>query len=145
MLTVLGLFTNLFHRHALRSSNYSSSICKLKSTPRRASAASTAHSNKKMNNIVHGKCELDSHADTIVAGSNCIILNYTGQVCDVSPYRDDYAPVSNIPIVKAATTWQSPHTGQAYILIFNETLRMGDSLDYTLINPNQLRHFGTEV
>ena len=56
-----------------------------------------------MSGAVHDRCELDSHADTIVAGSNCIILNYTGQVCDVSPYRDDYAPVSDVPIVKAAT------------------------------------------
>jgi len=98
-----------------------------------------------MNVVVHGKCELDSHADTIVAGSNCIFLNYTGQVCDVSPYRDDYAPVSDVPIVKAATTWQSSRAGQTYILIFNEALWMGYSLDHTLINPNQLRHYGTDV
>lgn len=117
----------------------------MKSTPRRASAASTAKNNKIKDSIVHGKCELDSHADTIVAGSNCILINYTGQVCDVSPYSDDYAPVSDVPIVKAATAWQSPHTGQTYILIFNEALWMGDSLDHTLVNPNQLRHYGTEV
>ena len=117
----------------------------MKSTPRRASAASTAKNNKIKDSIVHGKCELDSHADTIVAGSNCILINYTGQVCDVSPYSDDYAPVSDVPIVKAATAWQSPHTGQTYILIFNEALWMGDSLDHTLVNPNQLRHYGTEL
>ena len=108
----------------------------MKSTPRRASAASTAKNNKIKDSIVHGKCELDSHADTIVAGSNCILINYTGQVCDVSPYSDEYAPVSDVPIVKAATAWQSPHTGQTYILIFNEALWMGDSLDHSLINPN---------
>jgi len=140
---ILRFFIDLFHRNATKF-NYSSCICKLQSTPRRASAASTAKSSK-MNAVVLGKCELDSHADTIVAGSNCIILNYTGQVCDVSPYRDDYAPVSDVPIVKAATRWQSSHTGQTYILIFNEALWMGDSLDHTLINPNQLRHYGTDV
>ena len=117
----------------------------MKSTPRRTSAASTAKKKKNKDSIVYGKCELDSHADTIVAGSNCIVLNYTGQVCDVSPYSDEYAPVSDVPIVKAATAWQSPHTGQTYILIFNEALWMGDSLDHSLINPNQLRHYGTEV
>ena len=35
--------------------------------------------------------------------------------------------------------------GQTYILIFHESLWMGDSLDHTLFNPNQLRHFGTKV
>ena len=88
---------------------------------------------------------MDSHADTIVAGANCTILSYTGKVCDVSPYREDYTPVSNVPIVKAATAWQSPHTGETYILVFNEALWMGDSMESTLINPNQLRYFGTSV
>ena len=89
---------------------------------------------------------MDSHADTIVAGANCTILNYTGKVCDVLPYRDDYTPVSNVPIIKAATgAWQSPHTSETYILVFNEALWMGDSMESTLINPNQLRYFGTSV
>jgi hypothetical protein len=80
-----------------------------------------------------------------VAGANCTILNYTGKECDVSPYRDDYQPVSNVPIVNAATAWQSPVTGSVYILILNEALWMGDSMNTTLINPNQLRHYGTKV
>jgi hypothetical protein len=36
-------------------------------------------------------------------------------------------------------------TGQTYILVLNEALWMGKSLDHSLINPNQLRHFGTKV
>ena len=27
------------------------------------------------------------------------------QDCDFSPYRDDYQPVTNVPIVQAATAW----------------------------------------
>ena len=94
---------------------------------------------------VNGKIELDSHADTIVAGANCCILSYTGRVCDVAPYREDYEAVSDVPIVKAATAWQSPLTGQVYILILNEALWMGDSLEHTLLNPNQIRHYGHKV
>ena len=45
---------------------------------------------------MYSKCKLDSHADTTVAGSNCLALNYTGKECDVSPYRDDYDPISNV-------------------------------------------------
>ena len=89
-------------------------ICQLKSSTHRT-AASSIGSLRTSGTSVHGRCELDSHANTIIAGSNCIILHYTGKVCDVSPYRDDYDPVSNVPIVNAATAWQSSVTGQVYI------------------------------
>ena len=66
-------------------------------------------------------------------------------MCDVAPYRDDYESVPNVPIVHAATAWQSPHTGQTYIFVLHESLWMGDTMDHTLINQNQLRHYGTQV
>ena len=93
---------------------------------------------------VMGNIELDTHADTIVAGANCCVLNYTVRICDVSPYSEEYKPVSGVPIVRAATVWQSQYTGQEYLLIFNEALWM-PSLPNTLVNPNQLRAFGTVV
>ena len=95
--------------------------------------------------VVHGKIELDSHADTIVAGANCCIIYRTGRTCEVSPYRNDYDSITNVPIVQAATAWQSPESGQVYILIFNEALWMGDSMTHSLVNPNQLRHYGVKV
>ena len=70
---------------------------------------------------------------------------YTGKEYDVSPYRDDYESITNVPIVHAATAWQSHYTGQTYILVLNESPWMGDQIDHTLINPNQLRHAGTKV
>ena len=88
--------------------------------------------------VTSAKCELDSHTDTTVAGANCIILSYTGKFFDVTPYREDYEAVTNISIVTAATEGQSPSTGQTYILVFNEALWMGDSMQTSLINPNQL-------
>ena len=106
---------------------------------------SASRSVYSVSKIEHSRIELDTHADSIVAGANCCIMHYTGRVCDVSPYRDDYSPVKNVPIVQAATAYQSPHTGQVYILIFNEALWMGESLKHSLINPNQLRHFGINV
>ena len=119
-------------------------ISQINSSSRRT-ISSTKKRLSSPSNITYGNCELDSHADTIVAGKNCIILQYTGKECDVSPYRDDYDSISNVPIVHAATAWQSPITGQTFILVFNEALWMGDSLDHTLVNPNQLRHHGTKV
>ena len=54
-------------------------------------------------------------------------------------------PINNIPIVQGATAYDCPDTGQTYILLINESLYFGTSMKHSLINPNQLRHFGTIV
>ena len=92
-----------------------------------------------------GRIELDSHADTIVLGSNCVVLHHTGKVCEVSPYSEDYEAIKNVPVVCGATLWTDTVDNQEYILVFNESLWMGNSLTHSLINPNQLRVFGTNI
>ena len=88
-----------------------------------------------------GRTELDSHADTTVAGRNCTVMHYTESSCDVAPFSDTYEPMKNIPIITAAMGFTSTK-GRQYILVFNEALYIKD-MDHTLINPNQLRHFDT--
>ena len=68
-----------------------------------------------------------------------------GREWDISPYIKQYKPIQDVPIVQAGTAWQSPDTGQIYILIFNEALWMGDTLDHTLASPSRLRHYGVTV
>ena len=92
-----------------------------------------------------GRIELDSHADTIVLGANCVVLSHTGQTCEVMPYSDTYNAIADVPVVTGATLWTPPHDGDEYILIFYEVLWMGDTLQHTLVNPNQLRAYGTTV
>jgi hypothetical protein len=89
--------------------------------------------------------ELDSHADTIVFGSNAIIMQYMSRDCNVSPYADSYEPIRNVPIVTGATAVTSQITGETLILFFNKVVWMGAQLDHSLINPNQLRHHGIVV
>ena len=96
----------------------------------------------KTENVVYGQTELDSHADTIALGKNSIIMGYTGRECEVSPYTDSYESIKKVPIVQGVTGYTSPVTGQQSILIFNEALWLGDQMEHTLVNPNQLRHFG---
>ena len=50
-----------------------------------------------------------------------------------------------IPIINSVTTWKSPETGQTYIFVLHEDILTGDTLDHTLVNQNQLRHYGTRV
>ena len=85
-----------------------------------------------------GRIELDSHADTIVLGANCVILSHTGQSCEVMPYSNTYDAITDVPVVTGATLWTSLHDGDEYILIFNETLWMGNTLQHMLVNPIQL-------
>ena len=85
-----------------------------------------------------GHIKLDSHADTIVLGANCVILSHTGQSCEVMPYSDTYDAITAVPAVTGATLWTSLHDGDEFILIFNEDLWMGNTLQHTLVNPNQL-------
>ena len=71
-------------------------------------------------------------------------MHYTDRTCTVSPYNEDeYKPISGVPIVQAATGYTSK-SGRNYILILNEALSM-PSLDHSLWNPNQMRHYGVEV
>ena len=61
----------------------------------------------------------------------------------MAPYRDNYESIKGLPTIHAATDWQSPETGQAYILVLHEAIWMSDTLYHTLVNPKQLRHYGT--
>jgi len=99
----------------------------------------------KASEMVFGRSELDSHADTTALGRNSIILSYTGRECEVSPYADSYDSIKKVPIVQGATGYTSPISGKRYILVFNEALYLGDQMVNTLVNPNQLRYFGLTV
>ena len=94
---------------------------------------------------VHGRVEMDSHADTTALGSNCVVLAYTGKECEVSPYADKYDALRNIPIVMGATVWTNSQDGAPILLVFNEALWMGDRLHHTLINSNQLQSYRVDV
>ena len=47
-----------------------------------------------------------------------------------------------MPIVQAATSYDNPETGETIILILNEAIWMGETMDHTLMNPNQLCAYG---
>ena len=88
------------------------------------------------------RCEMDSHADTCVAGPNFVVDEYTGENCDVVPYSNDYQPIKGVPIVNASTAYTHPDTGETVILRFNQVLWYGHAMDMSLLNPNQIRYNG---
>jgi len=93
----------------------------------------------------HSTCELDSHADTSVAGCNFILLESPIRHVDVHGYSPELQPLQLIPIGSAATAWVSPVDGQTYLLILHECIFLGDRLPHSLLCPNQLRANGLIV
>ena len=94
---------------------------------------------------VYSTPELDSHADTIVCGSNYIFMHFTGKECDIAPYTDPYKTIKAVPIVLAETAYDKPETGENMIIMLNEVIWMGETMDHILVNPNQLRAYGMTV
>ena len=88
--------------------------------------------------------ECDTNADTCCLGSNFIVLKITNRTVDVYPYDSSYKPIQNVPIVTGATAVDDEQ-GNTTILVINEALYYGSKLDHSLINPNQIRHFGIHV
>ena len=88
--------------------------------------------------------EMDSNADTCCLGSNFVILSYTNRTADVFPYDDSYEPMTNVPIVTGVTKFHH-EDGNEYILVINEALYYGKKLNHSLINPNQIRHYGHDL
>ena len=82
--------------------------------------------------------EMDTHADTCVAGKNWAVLTYTDVVCEVQPFTDKYDSIKEVPIVTACTVWTDQNSGKEYLLVGEQFLWFGSSLDHSLINPNQL-------
>jgi len=123
----------------------SASVCKIQVIRRYKSlrVASKVFASDKDAPIFEGRTELDTHADTFVAGRNCLLMHYTERVCDVMPYSDDYEAKKSVPIVQVATGYTNSR-GERYILIFNEAIWL-PNLANSLMNPNQLREFGVEV
>ena len=91
------------------------------------------------------RVELDSHADTCGVNEVARILEYSGQVAEVSGFSDTMEPLRDIPIVKAALAYDEPLTGDTVILIVNQALYFGSHLSHMLFNPNQLRSHGVTV
>jgi hypothetical protein len=57
----------------------------------------------------------------------------------------DYQQITNVQIVNAATAFTDESTGETFILYFNQVLWYGKRMRMSLINPNQLRHYGVTV
>jgi hypothetical protein len=51
------------------------------------------------------RCELDSHADHCVSGSNFLVMEHTSKQVNVNGYSKELETLSGIPVVFAGTVW----------------------------------------
>ena len=86
--------------------------------------------------------ETDTNADTSCLGSNFAVLRFTNRSATVAPYHSEYQSIQNVPIVSGATVYDNPDNGESILLIVHEGLYFGQTLDHSLLNPNQIRQFG---
>ena len=56
-----------------------------------------------------------------------------------------YKTIESVSIFQEDTAHKNPETGKTTIPILNEAIWMGEIMDYTLVNPNQLRAYGMTV
>jgi hypothetical protein len=91
------------------------------------------------------RCELDSHADTCVAGADTLLVAHDDRIVSVHAFSGEHAPINDVQIGTVATLWIHPVTGRSHILVTHEALYLGDRLPETLLNPNQIRANGLRV
>ncbi len=82
---------------------------------------------------------MDSHVDTCGLNNVARILEFHGQVAEVSGFSNAMESLPDIPIVKGAVAYDNPETGEVIILKFNQALYFGNKLSQILLNPNQMR------
>ena len=71
-------------------------------------------------------------------------MHYTGDICEVSPLFNTYAPVQEIPVSRCCTVWTYDE-GKEYLLVGDEMLWFGTALESSLINPNHIRAYGLPI
>jgi hypothetical protein len=63
----------------------------------------------------------------------------------VSPFSAEYQPKPDVQIVKCATAYTCPTTGDSVVLVADQVLWFGNDLHCSLINPHQIRAYGYGV
>jgi hypothetical protein len=91
-----------------------------------------------------GRAKLDTRADTSCCGKNFWLDELTGQTCNVSPFSSSYDPMLDVQVATCLTAY-TDEFARTWILVFNEVLWFGTSMDHSLINPNQIRMTGISV
>ena len=112
------------------------------STPRRRQIGDNKYLATDL--LTSSRAEIDTRTDTICVGKASCVIEYTDQVCDVSPFTSEYEPMRNIPVAKTAIAYDHPYDHEPCILVTAQSLYFGNKLENTLLCPNQMQSHGIE-
>ena len=87
---------------------------------------------------------IDTRPYTICTCTKWRLFSASGQFCDVYGFQENFKGTKYVPIARVATEIRNEH-GRVRILIVNQELYFGTSLDHLFINLNQIRNFGIPV
>ena len=93
---------------------------------------------------IQSAVELDSHADSPVAGRSATIVHRTGRQVNVSGFTDQLGKPISVEIVHALVIYECPYTGEIYKLQLCNALDI-QSIDCCLIHPIMMRLAGVMV
>ena len=77
--------------------------------------------------------ELDSHANTAVAGQGCTIIAKSGHCATVTPFSSDL-PVMEVKIGDVALAYNNPYLHVTYLLVMRNSFLI-PSMDHNLLLP----------
>ena len=84
---------------------------------------------------------MNTHADTWCVRDNWTPMHYTGDICELSPFLNTYAPVQEIAVALCYTVWKDDE-GKQYLIVGDKISWCVTVLENSLINPNQIRGYG---
>ncbi len=90
------------------------------------------------------RTELDSHANMVVVGNNCLVIEWSGRTANVNPFTSDYEALPEVPIVDAAVMYECPISGKEHILLVRNALHV-PAMEQNLIPPFVMREAGIVV
>ena len=73
------------------------------------------------------------------------MIEYTGKICDVSPFSSSYEALTCVTLVKAVTACDDPSRSEIFMLVMNQALYFRDTMESSLLCLNQLRSDGVIV
>ena len=92
--------------------------------------------NKEINRM-----ELDSHANMVVVGSQCVIFDITGLTCTVNAFTELTGKIEKVPIVDAAVAYKCPYLAKTFVLLFRNVLNIPE-IRHNLLPPFIVREAG---
>ena len=80
----------------------------------------------------------------VVVGKHAAIISDAGRRAEVSPFTPDYESLSKVPIVGATIRYYCPHSGETYLLIVMNALRV-PVMYHNLMPPFVMREAWVDV